>query len=138
MPNYTNEASMQTLWPDANHSFHSEFRRIVVTSDDTEGHFSIVSWTLPPFWEGGLLHQHATHTEGCYVLVGLLAVTVGEQTHILRVGESAFVPQCTSHRLWNPSAAATTVLLIAMPGRSENELRAEEQPGSTLVDRGSA
>lgn len=103
-------------------------RRMLVAGDDTAGTFSLVLWSLPPFWAESPMHQHNTHAEGCYVLAGSLAVTVGDQTHMLHAGQSAFAPRRTPHRFWNPTAEATTVLLIATPGCAEDAFCPQEEP----------
>ena len=126
---------MQKPQPDTSHRLRPEpSRRVLVASDETAGQFSLVSWVLAPFWAGGPLHQHSTHAEGCSVLAGSLAVTVGEQTHLPHAGQSAFAPRRTPHRFWSPTAAATTVPLIHTPGCAEDELLAQEGPKPPPVD----
>jgi quercetin dioxygenase-like cupin family protein len=126
---------MQKSEPDTSRPPRQELsHRMLVDGDDTAGTCSLVLWILPPFWAENRMHQHRTHAEGCYVLAGVLAVTVGEQTHVLHVGQSAFAPRRTPHRLWNPTAEATTVLLIATPGCTEDALFAQEEPSPPPIE----
>lgn len=108
-------------------------QRVLLASHDTGGSFALVTLTLPPFCAGDAPHSHPAHAEGWYVLGGSLAVTVGDHTLMLRVGETALVPPGVLHTCWNPTATTTTVLQIAIPGRDEDELLGLGQPAQTAA-----
>lgn len=114
---------MQELHQDAHDETTPEGeRRLLLAARETGGAFALVTLTLPPFCAGDDIHRHQGHAEGWYVLGGSLAVTVGDRTLVLGVGETALVPPGAAHTCWNPTAATTTVLLIAIPGCDEDDL----------------
>lgn len=84
----------------------------------TDERFALVQLTLPPYHAGTAPHLHPSFTEGCYVLEGTLAVTIGEQTITLTPGTAARIPAGVLHSVWNPTAMPILMLLIYSPGPS--------------------
>lgn len=80
--------------------------------------FALVQLTLPPYHAGTAPHLHPAFTEGCYVLEGTLAVTIGDQTITLAPGTAVRIPAGVLHSAWNPTAMPTMLLLIYSPGPS--------------------
>ena len=91
-------------------------RRVLADASDTSGHFSVVELTLPPHHPGMPVHAHPTHAEGCYVVMGTLAITQGDETVVLTPGGVVHIAAGVPHSVWNPTAGATTVLVIYTPG----------------------
>src|ERR1700742_2293495 len=73
---------------------------IVLSGAQTGGAFSLIEATMPPGGDGGL-HMHTLEDEALYLLEGELHVTVGEDSFVLKVGESYFGPRNVPHRLQN-------------------------------------
>lgn len=91
-------------------------RRVLAGARDTGGHFAVVMLTLPAHHPGVQLHAHPVHAEGCYVVTGTLAITHAEQTIVLTPGGAVHIAAGVPHSVWNPTAGATTVLVIYTPG----------------------
>ena len=90
--------------------------QVLAAAEDSDGRWTVVALTLPPFFPGTPLHAHAANAEGCYILEGTVALTQGEHTSALTQGAAARIPAGTPHCIWNPTASPTTVLLIYTPG----------------------
>jgi mannose-6-phosphate isomerase-like protein (cupin superfamily) len=58
------------------------------------------------------LHVHHEDDEAWYVLAGELTVRAGPRDFHLGVGGAVLVPRGVPHTYWNPTAAATTYLLV--------------------------
>ena len=91
-------------------------RRVLADASDTSGHFAVVALTLPPHHPGMPVHAHPTHAEGCYVVTGTLAITHGDETVVLTSGGVVHIAAGVPHSIWNPTAGATTVLVVYTPG----------------------
>lgn len=98
--------------------------RVLLTGRETGGAFALLALTLPPFSPGAPLHRHEAHSEACYVLAGMVAVTRGDETAVLGAGESLLVRPGDLHTCWNPTASDATLLLIYTPGGPEEQVRA--------------
>jgi len=90
--------------------------RVLLASHQTFGRFTLMEHRLPPYDPGGPRHMHPAHSEGCYVLEGMLAVTQDDHTITLAAGKATHTPANVPHSYWNPSGVQTVVLLIYMPG----------------------
>jgi hypothetical protein len=89
---------------------------VLATAESTGGLYGLATLTLPPHCPGDPLRSVAAGRQGCYVLAGTLALTVGTSTVTLDQGGSVLVPTGVAFSYWNPTAAPTVVLLIALPG----------------------
>ncbi|WP_139488070.1 cupin domain-containing protein [Brevibacillus dissolubilis] len=70
------------------------------TTEETNGEFLLALVELQP--GGGVdLHYHATIQESFKVVQGELTVIVGEETHVLRPGQTAIAPINSHHAFWN-------------------------------------
>ena len=58
------------------------------------------------------LHVHHDDDEAWYVLAGELTVRAGSRDIHLGVGGAVLVPRGVPHTYWNPTAEATTYLLV--------------------------
>ncbi|MBS1664745.1 MAG: cupin domain-containing protein [Bacteroidetes bacterium] len=63
------------------------------------------------------LHVHEEEDEAVYLISGELEVTIGEQTFMMRPGESYFVPRNVPHRVRNIGEEEAKTLLVYTPGR---------------------
>jgi quercetin dioxygenase-like cupin family protein len=86
---------------------------------ETGGRFALVEVTIPPYFAGTWPHLHQQTTEAIYLTQGLLAVTLGEETMVVRQGSFILVQPHQVHRFWNPTANPTTFLAFFMPAGAE-------------------
>jgi mannose-6-phosphate isomerase-like protein (cupin superfamily) len=89
--------------------------RILLSSKQTDGQFSMIEGIMPPGGDGGL-HVHYREDESMHLLEGELEVTIGEQVFTLAAGESYFAPRGIPQRLRNISTAPARSLLVSTPG----------------------
>src|SRR5260370_10778631 len=94
--------------------------KILLSSSDTGGQFSLVEGTVPPGGDGGL-HAHLREDESMHLLEGRLEVTIGDKAFDLRPGESYFAPRGIPHRLRNRGNIPPPAFVIISPTTS-NEL----------------
>ena len=90
-----------------------------VTSADTDGAWSLVEYTLPPYAQGTPLHWHRKTDEAIYVLDGLLALTIDDHTMTASPGTVITIPAGARHAFFNPTATPIRLLLWFCPGGSE-------------------
>lgn len=90
-----------------------------VTAEESGGICSMVEVTVPPNFAGSAPHIHERTTEVFYLLNGVMAFTLGQETTIVRPGDVLRVPPGMVHRFWNPSAAPATYLAFLTPGGFE-------------------
>jgi mannose-6-phosphate isomerase-like protein (cupin superfamily) len=88
--------------------------KILLSSADTGGIFSLVEGIMPPGGDGGL-HIHLHENESMYLLEGQLEVTIGEEIFVLRPGESYFAPRGIPQRLRNLGSVPARGLVIMSP-----------------------
>jgi quercetin dioxygenase-like cupin family protein len=93
-----------------------------VLTSGAGGAYALATLVLPPYHPGMPQHQHPAHVEGCYVIRGTLAVTHDSRTITLTQGASILIAPGVAHTIWNPTAAAVTLLLIYQPGGSTDEI----------------
>jgi quercetin dioxygenase-like cupin family protein len=92
---------------------------IKVTGAETEGRFALVEVTVPPYFADIWPHLHQETSEAIYLTQGMLAVTLGEETMVVRQGSFILVPPKQTHRFWNPAATAATFLAYFTPAGVE-------------------
>ena len=112
---------------------------IKATGAETEGRFSIIEVTIPPYFADIVPHFHQTTAEAIYLTQGMLAVTLGDETIVVRQGSFILVPPKQIHRFWNPAATQATFVAIFSPPGAEGFLEAlsgmrieqdDQQPGT--------
>jgi quercetin dioxygenase-like cupin family protein len=92
---------------------------IKTTGAETGGRFALMEVTIPPYFADILPHLHRQTTEAIYLTQGMLAVTLGEETMVVRQGSFILVPPQQVHRFWNPAATAATFLAYFTPAGVE-------------------
>ncbi|MBO9097682.1 MULTISPECIES: cupin domain-containing protein [unclassified Rhizobium] len=100
--------------PDA-YLFLGVVMRVLLTSEDTGGQFTMIEGTMPPEGDGGL-HVHRDEDESMTLLEGALDVTVGDVNFRLEAGQSYFAPRGVPHRLRNTGTLPARGLLVTTPG----------------------
>jgi mannose-6-phosphate isomerase-like protein (cupin superfamily) len=88
--------------------------KILLSSRDTGGQFSLVEGTMSPGGDGGL-HVHLCEDESMHLLEGQLEVTIGEKVFDLKSGESYFAPRRIPQRLRNRGSVPARSLMIMSP-----------------------
>jgi len=89
--------------------------RILLSSTETGGQFSLIEGIMPPGGDGGL-HVHRNEDESMHLLEGSLDVMIGERAFRLAPGESYFAPRGVPHRLRNRGDVPARALLVTTPG----------------------
>ena len=111
---------------------------VLLRSEETGGHLSVIEIVLPPHSAGPPLHTH-DFDEAFYLLDGELIFQVEEALLTKSAGELIFAPGNVPHALANHSDAAARYLLICTPagferhwGRIAAEAAGEEPPAWAL------
>lgn len=89
--------------------------KILLSSRETGGQFSMVEGLMPPGADGGL-HLHVQEDESMHLYEGELEVTIGDQVFTLKAGESYFAPRNVPQRLRNVGAVPARALVVGTPG----------------------
>jgi mannose-6-phosphate isomerase-like protein (cupin superfamily) len=89
--------------------------KILLSSAETGGQFSLIEGIMPPGGDGGL-HMHAKEDESMFLMEGTLDVTIGDRHFPLMAGESYFAPRSVPHRVRNTDATPARSLLVTTPG----------------------
>jgi quercetin dioxygenase-like cupin family protein len=111
--------------------YTDEFRsKVLLRSEQSNGHVAIVEGAAPPHWEGPPLHHH-DFDEGFYVLEGELTFEVNGERRTARPGDFAFAPRGSHHALANQSDAPARYVLVITPAGFERyfDLITAEQTG---------
>ncbi len=95
---------------------------IKVAGKATNGAFAIIESTVPPHFPGTPAYIHARATITFYIISGVLAFTLAEETVMVRQGGFVVVPPGLLHKFWNPTAAAATYLTYLSPAGFEEYL----------------
>jgi quercetin dioxygenase-like cupin family protein len=101
------------------------------TGAQTGGRFGLVEVTIPPYFAEIVPHLHHSTSKAIYLTQGMLAVTLGEETMVLRQGSFIMVQPMQPHRFWNPAATQATFLVYFTPAGAEEFFEALAQ--SALV-----
>lgn len=107
---------------------------IKVTGKETNGAFALVESTVPPHFAGPPAHLHRHTTKAFYMVSGVLAFTLAEETIMVRQGGLVMVPPGLLHKFWNPTATPATYLTYLSPAGFEEyflELAALRKPGAS-------
>jgi quercetin dioxygenase-like cupin family protein len=92
---------------------------IKATAAETAGRFSLLEVTVPPYFADIWSHLHRQTAEAIYLTHGMLAVTLGEETMVVRQGSFILIPPQQVHRVWNPAATPATFLTYFSPAGAE-------------------
>ncbi len=95
---------------------------IKVTGNATNGSFAMIESTVPPYFSGTPAHTHTRATTTFYILSGVLAFTLAEETVMVRQGGCIMVPPGLFHKFWNPTATPATYLTYLSPAGFEEYL----------------
>ena len=104
--------------------------RILLSSQQTGGQFSMIEGIMPPGGDGGL-HVHHREDESMHLLEGELEVTIGDKVFMLAAGESYFAPRDVPQRLRNIGSVPARALLVTTPGGFDQFIA---QAGVPLVE----
>ncbi len=96
---------------------------IKITSADTGGAFALIEYIVPPHSPRPQTHWHNYTMEWLYVVEGMLACTLGEQTITAISGTMIVVPPKVVHGVWNPTAAPVQFLSLVAPGTYDHYLQ---------------
>ena len=91
---------------------------VLLRSEDTDGHVSLIENVVPPHSAGPPLHRH-DFDEAFYLLEGQLIFQVGDVLTTKGVGELAFAPRNVAHALANHTDASARYLLVCTPAGFE-------------------
>ena len=92
--------------------------KVLLRSEESGGHVSMVENVLPPHCGGPHLHTH-DFDEAFYVLEGELVFQVEDELVTKRAGEFAFAPRGVPHTLANHSDAPARYVLVITPAGFE-------------------
>jgi len=105
--------------------------KILLSSKDSGGQFSLIEGLMPPGGDGRL-HLHTNEDESMHLLEGELEVTIGDKKFSLASGESYFAPRNVPHRIRNRSQTPARSLLLTTPGGFDAFI---SQAGIRLMER---
>jgi quercetin dioxygenase-like cupin family protein len=91
---------------------------VLLRSEETGGHVSVIEIVVPPHSAGPPLHTH-DFDEAFYLLEGELIFQVEEALVTKGAGELVFAPRNVAHALANHSDAPARYLLICTPAGFE-------------------
>jgi mannose-6-phosphate isomerase-like protein (cupin superfamily) len=75
--------------------------------------FALAAYVIPPHAGGAQMHAHDHTVEWLYVVDGMVACALGEQTVTLTAGMVIVAPPSVAHAFWNPTPASATVLSLS-------------------------
>lgn len=90
-----------------------------VTGAQTAGAFALIEATTPPHFAGVPAQVHPRTTQTFYIVSGVLAFTLAEETVMVRQGGLVTVPPGLVHKFWNPTATPATYLTYFSPAGFE-------------------
>ena len=104
----------------------SDQLRLLLRSADSPSQMSAMVVDVPP---GGFVppHRHAREEEGYFVLEGVLALTIDDQTRTLAAGDFGHVPPRTVHAYANPGTAPVRFLAWTVGGPIDQFFEAMSQ-----------
>jgi mannose-6-phosphate isomerase-like protein (cupin superfamily) len=101
--------------------------KILLSSDETGGQFSMIEGIMPPGGDGGL-HIHEREDETMHLLEGELEVSIGERVFTLKAGETYFAPRNVPQRLRNLTSRPARTIMVATPGGFDRFIAAVAAP----------
>ncbi len=109
--------------------------RFLATGSETGGKYALWEALVPP-GGGPPPHVHSREEEGFYVLEGQIALTVGDEKHVVTAGMFANVSPGTPHAFKNESDRPARMLISVAPAGLEEmffEVGAPLGEGATAV-----
>jgi quercetin dioxygenase-like cupin family protein len=100
---------------------------VCLSGAGTGGAYCLLEVSLAPGM-GVPRHTHTREDEAYYVLVGELEVVVGDETFVLRAGDTLMAPRDIPHQLRNSGNSENHYLLLFSPSGFEEFLRATAVP----------
>ncbi|MBN3845981.1 cupin domain-containing protein [Paraburkholderia sp. Ac-20342] len=106
-------AVMQSTPPE--YIFMGVRMRVLLSSAQTGGQFSMIEGIMPPGGDGGL-HIHHREDESMFIIEGEMEVTIGDKVEILSAGSSYFAPRGVPQRLRNLGEKPVRCIVTTTPG----------------------
>jgi len=100
---------------------------VCLAGADTGGAYCLLEMVLAPGM-GVPRHMHTREDESYFVLTGALEVIVGDETFVLKAGDTLLAPRGISHQLRNPGNVENHYLLVFSPPGFEGFLKATAIP----------
>jgi quercetin dioxygenase-like cupin family protein len=100
---------------------------VCLAGADTGGEYCLLEVSLASGM-GVPRHTHTREDEAYYVLVGELEVAVGDETFVLRAGDTLMAPRDIPHQLRNSGNIENHYLLLFSPSGFEQFLKATAIP----------
>jgi quercetin dioxygenase-like cupin family protein len=94
--------------------------RVLLRSEQSDGHVSVIESGMPPGAKGPPLHTH-DFDEAFYVLEGELTFQLGDQLRTAGPGEFAFALGGVPHTLANRGSAPARFVIVCTPAGFERE-----------------
>lgn len=91
---------------------------VLLRSEQSAGHVSLVENTVPAHWAGTPLHHHG-FDEAWYVLDGTLTLQLGDEVLQAGPGSVTFAPRDTVHAVANHGDHPARYLLVCTPAGFE-------------------
>jgi quercetin dioxygenase-like cupin family protein len=109
--------------------------KVLLRSEESGGHVSVIENVLPPHFSGPHLHTH-DFDEAFYVLEGELVFQVEDELISKGPGEFAFAPRGVPHTLANPGDEPARYVLVCTPAGFERYFAriAADQAGVAVPD----
>jgi mannose-6-phosphate isomerase-like protein (cupin superfamily) len=92
--------------------------KVLLRSEESGGHVSVIENVLPPHFNGPYLHKH-DFDEAFYVLEGELVFQVEDELVTKGPGECAFAPRGVPHTLANHAEVPARYVLVCTPAGFE-------------------
>jgi quercetin dioxygenase-like cupin family protein len=105
--------------------------KVLLHSEQSGGHVSVVENTVPAHSRGPFLHKH-DFDEAFFLVEGELLFQVQDELVTVRAGELAFAPRGVPHTFTNRTDAPARYVLVCTPGGFERYFAriAAEQEGT--------
>jgi quercetin dioxygenase-like cupin family protein len=100
--------------------------RVHVSGAQTDGAFALLEMTAPA-GDQPPLHVHRDDDEAFYVLTGEVTLWIGEETHVLRPGESVLAPKAVPHT-YRAGGDGVRMLVTSVGAGFEAFVRAVSEP----------
>ena len=100
---------------------------ILLSSEDTGGAYCLLDLRVAP-GKGVPRHTHTCEDEALFVLSGELEVVVGNNTFVLKSGETLLAPRNIPHALRNSGKVENHYLIVFSPAGFEDFLMATSVP----------
>lgn len=92
-----------------------------VTGEETNGHFGLFEFVMPPETSGASPHIHKEMTEIFYVIEGDVELVLDQQSIAASPGTLMRVPPNTPHGFSNPGFVSAKLLIMFCPADSREK-----------------